>query len=73
MKKQKNGKVTVGDMPSLIVKLKTESDTFSEEEIRQRLRESHADMNDEIDFEGFLKVNFSTSFALRVVFQTGLF
>lgn len=55
-------------MPSLIMKVKTENDTFNEEEIRQRLGESHSDMNDEIDFEGFLKVKFSTFFALRVWF-----
>lgn len=55
LKNQQKGKVTVGDMPSLIMKVKSENDSFNEEEIRQRLGESHSDMNDEIDFEGFLK------------------
>lgn len=69
MKNQQKGKVTVGDMPSLIMKVKSENDSFNEEEIRQRLGESHSDMNDEIDFEGFLKVKFSTLFGLRVWFS----
>ncbi|KAH6822694.1 fimbrin 1 [Perilla frutescens var. hirtella] len=53
--KNQNGKVTVGDVPSLIMKLKSANDVFNEEEIRQRLGESHSDMNSEIDFEGFLR------------------
>lgn len=61
MKNQK-GKVTVGDIPSLIMKLKSSSDVFNEDEIRQRLGESHSDINEEVDFEGFLRVSFSTSF-----------
>ncbi|KAL2245260.1 fimbrin-1 [Sesamum indicum] len=53
--KNQNGKVTVGDLPSLMVKLKRFSGIFDEEEIRQGLGESHSDMNDEVDFEGFLR------------------
>ncbi|XP_057765555.1 fimbrin-1-like [Salvia miltiorrhiza] len=53
--KNQNGKVTVGDIPSLIMKLKSSNDVFNEEEIRQRLGESHSDINDEVDFEGFLR------------------
>ncbi|KAL1556227.1 fimbrin [Salvia divinorum] len=53
--KNENGKVTVGDIPSLIMKLKSSNDVFNEEEIRQRLGESHSDINDEVDFEGFLR------------------
>ena len=62
--KNENGKVTVGDIPSLIMKLKSSNDVFNEEEIRQRLEESHSDINDEVDFEGFLRVSFSLSFLL---------
>ncbi|KAL0362885.1 UNVERIFIED_CONTAM: Fimbrin-5 [Sesamum calycinum] len=50
--KNQNGKVTVGDLPSLLAKLKRFSGIFDEEEIRQGLGESHSDMNDEVDFEG---------------------
>ncbi|KAK4398580.1 Fimbrin-5 [Sesamum angolense] len=53
--KNQNGKVTVGDLPSLLAKLKRFSGIFDEEEIRQGLGESHSDMNDEVDFEGFLR------------------
>ncbi|KAL0416425.1 UNVERIFIED_CONTAM: Fimbrin-1, partial [Sesamum latifolium] len=53
--KNQNGKVTVGDLPSLLAKLKRFNGIFDEEEIRQGLGESHSDMNDEVDFEGFLR------------------
>ncbi|XP_042007757.1 fimbrin-1-like [Salvia splendens] len=53
--KNENGKVTVGDIPSLIMKLKSSNDVFNEEEIRQRWGESHSDINDEVDFESFLR------------------
>ncbi|KAL8469839.1 hypothetical protein ACS0TY_032623 [Phlomoides rotata] len=53
--KNQNGKVTVGDVPSLIMKLKSSSDMLNEEEIRRGLGESYSDMTEEIDFEGFLR------------------
>ncbi|XVF70769.1 hypothetical protein PTKIN_Ptkin11bG0188900 [Pterospermum kingtungense] len=54
--KNHNGKVTVGDLPALMVKLKAFSTMFTEDEIRKILSESYSDMNDEIDFETFLRV-----------------
>ncbi|KAK4491760.1 hypothetical protein RD792_002535 [Penstemon davidsonii] len=54
MKNQK-GKVTVGDLPPLMIKLKGLGDLSTEEEIRQVLGESNSDMDNEIDFEGFLR------------------
>lgn len=51
----------IGDIPSLIMKLKSSNDVFNEEEIKQRLGESHSDMNEEVDFEAFLRVSSSTS------------
>ncbi|KAL3632700.1 Fimbrin-5 [Castilleja foliolosa] len=54
--KNQNGKVTVGDLPPLMIKLKGVNGTFDEEEIRQGLGESHSNMNDEIEFEGFLRL-----------------
>ncbi|CAN4102662.1 unnamed protein product [Withania somnifera] len=53
--KNQNGKVTVGDLPPLLAKLKAFNKMFNEEEIRNILGESSSDMNDEIDFESFLK------------------
>ncbi|KAL7130880.1 hypothetical protein ABFS83_13G161700 [Erythranthe nasuta] len=53
--KNQNGKVTFGDLPSLMMKLKGVSHTFNEEEIRQGLGESGRDINDEVEFEDFLR------------------
>ncbi|GAB4849713.1 fimbrin [Ancistrocladus abbreviatus] len=54
-KKQK-GKVTVGDLPELLVRLKAFSQKFKEEEIRTALNELASDISDEVEFEAFLKV-----------------
>lgn len=64
--RNQNGKVTVGDLPALMVKLKAFSDMFKEEEIRGILGESGADMNDEVDFEAFLRVSHYDSFCIRI-------
>uniref|UniRef100_A0A5B7C3V0 Calponin-homology (CH) domain-containing protein n=1 Tax=Davidia involucrata TaxID=16924 RepID=A0A5B7C3V0_DAVIN len=53
--KNQNGKVTIGDLPPSMLKLKAFSEMFNEEEIRGILGESGSDMSNEIDFEGFLK------------------
>ncbi|PSR85277.1 Fimbrin-1 like [Actinidia chinensis var. chinensis] len=53
--KNQNGKVTAGDLPPLMVKLKAFSETFKEEEIKEILDESDSHMDNEIDFEGFLR------------------
>lgn len=55
--KTKNGKVTVGDLPPLMAKLKAFSSTFKEEDIKGILAESYADSSIEIDFESFLRVS----------------
>ncbi|KAG2682425.1 hypothetical protein I3843_11G191400 [Carya illinoinensis] len=52
--KNQLGKVTAGDLPPLMVKLKTFKE-FSEEEIRGILGESGCDLSNEIDFEAFLR------------------
>ncbi|GAV87259.1 CH domain-containing protein [Cephalotus follicularis] len=54
--KNENGKVTVGDLPPLMVKLKTFSTMFTEEEIRGILSGANFNTSDEIDFEGFLRM-----------------
>ncbi|KAB5521190.1 hypothetical protein DKX38_025509 [Salix brachista] len=53
--KNQNGKVTVGDMPPLMVKLNASNSMFNEEEITGILNEADADLSNEIDFEAFLK------------------
>ncbi|THG16182.1 hypothetical protein TEA_020619 [Camellia sinensis var. sinensis] len=53
--KNQNGKVKIGDLPPLMVKLKALSEMYKEEEIREILGESGSSIDDEIDFEGFLR------------------
>ncbi|XP_031286531.1 fimbrin-1-like [Pistacia vera] len=53
--KNQNGKVTVGDLPPLMVKLKAFSTMFTEEDIKGILAESYPDTSDEIGFEAFLR------------------
>lgn len=55
--KNQNGKVTIGDLPPLLAKLKDSNEMFKEEEISSILGESGSDMSNEIDFEGFLRVS----------------
>lgn len=51
------GRVTVGDLPALFVKLKAFSEMFTVDEIKAVLEESCKDMDEEIDFESFLRVS----------------
>lgn len=53
--KNKNGKVTIGDLPPVLAKRKTSSEVFTEEVIKALLDESVSDMSKVIDFDGFLK------------------
>ncbi|KAJ7963710.1 putative Fimbrin [Quillaja saponaria] len=53
--KNQNGKVTVGDLPPLMGKLKAFREMYTEEEIRRVLGESGSNLTDEIDFETFLQ------------------
>ncbi|XP_021906098.1 fimbrin-1-like isoform X1 [Carica papaya] len=57
--KNQNGKVTIGDLPSMMAKLKAFSTTLTEEEIRDILSESNADTSSEVDFEAFLRTHLS--------------
>ncbi|KAL5794233.1 hypothetical protein ACOSP7_002827 [Xanthoceras sorbifolium] len=52
---QSSGHVRVGDLPPVFAKLKALSETFKEDEITTMLGESYKDMNEEIDFEAFLR------------------
>lgn len=53
--KNRSGKVTVRDLPPLMIKLKTFSEMFTEEEIKAIVGESGSDVEDEVDFEAFLR------------------
>ncbi|KAM7251343.1 hypothetical protein ACFE04_023226 [Oxalis oulophora] len=53
--KDQNAKLTVGDLPSLMLKLKPFATVFSEEEITGILTRSNSDLSHEIDFEAFLR------------------
>ncbi|XP_043693729.1 fimbrin-5-like [Telopea speciosissima] len=52
--RSQSGKVVVGDLPPVMAKLKDFHQMFTEEEISVILSES-SDMNDDIDFEAFLR------------------
>ncbi|KAK7320337.1 hypothetical protein VNO77_29735 [Canavalia gladiata] len=53
--KNQNGKVTFGDLPPLMMKLKAFIDMYGEDEIRRMLGESGTDFTNDIDFEAFLR------------------
>lgn len=53
--KNRSGMVTVRDLPPLMIKLKTFSEMFTEEEIKAIVGESGSDVEDEVDFEAFLR------------------
>lgn len=67
--KNHNGKVTIGDLPAILAKLKAFSLSFKEEDIKGILTESVSDMNQEIEFEDFLKIHIS--FQARAASQLG--
>lgn len=52
-----SGCVTVGALPSIFVKLKAFTEMFKEDEIKSILEESYKDMDEEIDFESFLRAH----------------
>ncbi|KAE8075580.1 hypothetical protein FH972_014279 [Carpinus fangiana] len=50
-----SGRVKVGDLPAVFVKLKAFTEMFTEDEIKDILGESYKDMDEEIDFESYLR------------------
>lgn len=52
-----SGRVIVGNLPPIFKKLKAFSEFFTEDEIKAVLEESHQNMDDEIDFESFLRAH----------------
>lgn len=56
--RREHGRVTVGDLPSRMSKLKIVGDNLTEEERASSLLESYQNMEEEVDFELFLRVFF---------------
>lgn len=54
--RKEHGRVTVGDLPSRMSKLKIVGDNLTEEERASSLLESYQNMEEEVDFELFLRV-----------------
>ncbi|RDX62205.1 Fimbrin-5 [Mucuna pruriens] len=52
-----SGRVTVGILPSIFKKLKGFAELFTEDEIREALAETYQNMDEEIDFESFLRAH----------------
>lgn len=50
-----SGKVTLADLPPVLVQLKAITDVLAENEITDILRESSPDLDQEVDFESFLR------------------
>ena len=52
-----SGRVTVEDLPPVMVQLKALGEILTVKDIRAILEESYSNMNNEIDFETFLRVS----------------
>ncbi|KAI3465519.1 hypothetical protein Pfo_022182 [Paulownia fortunei] len=53
--RNQSGKVTLGDLPPVMVKLKPITDILTQDEIKGILSESSSDLDQEVDFESFLR------------------
>ncbi|KAM3320823.1 fimbrin-5 [Capsicum chacoense] len=53
--RNQSGKVTLGDLPPVMCKLKAFQDILSEDDIKSILSESSSNMSEEVDFEMFLR------------------
>ncbi|KAI4308437.1 hypothetical protein L6164_031514 [Bauhinia variegata] len=67
--KTESGRVTVGALPPVFKKLKVFNEIFDEGEIKAILEESYKNMDQEIDFETFLRAHLELQG--RVVAKTG--
>ncbi|CAM8944694.1 unnamed protein product [Rhodiola kirilowii] len=56
-KRSQKGRVTVGDLPPIFVRLKAFNEHFTEDEIRKILSDSVPNMDEEVDFESFLRAH----------------
>ncbi|KAL3821630.1 hypothetical protein ACJIZ3_007535 [Penstemon smallii] len=53
--RNQSGKVTLGDLPPVMVKLKAITDVLTQDEIKDIFTESSSDLDQEVDFESFLR------------------
>ncbi|KAM3216370.1 fimbrin-5 [Capsicum annuum] len=53
--RNQSGKVTLGDLPPVMCKIKAFQDILSEDDIKSILSESSSNMSEEVDFEMFLR------------------
>lgn len=60
--KNQHGKVTVGDLPPVMVKLKAFSDMLTEDQVKRILSDLHSDLITEVNFEEFLRVSSNSAF-----------
>lgn len=54
--RNQSGIVTLGDLPPVLVQLKAIAGILNEDEVKDILSESSSDLDQEIDFESFLRV-----------------
>lgn len=58
--KKESGHLTVGDLPSVMAKIKALNEMLTEDEISTMLGESYPDRSQDVDFESFLRVSADT-------------
>lgn len=54
--RNQSGKVSLRDLPPVMVKLKAIAQILEEDEVKDSLSESFSDLDQEVDFETFLRV-----------------
>lgn len=64
--RRENGKITVGDLPSKMSRMKIVGEILSEEEREIIIQDMNQNMSDEIDFEFFLRVRGSVQSRLHL-------
>ena len=69
--RRESGPLTLADLPSKMSKLKVVGENLTEEERDSFLRSSYQNMNDEVDFELFLRVSL-LDFLVSCVFSPSL-
>jgi hypothetical protein len=67
--KTDTGTVRVADLASGMTKLKAFQELLTEKEVKAILEEYYADMEEEIDFEAFLRVSYLQLYLVKVFLQ----
>lgn len=57
--RRESGKLTVGDLPSRMSRLKVVGENLTEEERTSLIQDLYPNSNEEVDFEFFLRVSLS--------------